>query len=56
MDPRVASAAPSVRGIRTENLVELADAGVPVEVIAEDFGLPPQVVREAVAYEWSHAA
>jgi uncharacterized protein (DUF433 family) len=56
MDPQVASASPSVRGIRTEVLVELADAGTPVEAIAEDFNLPPQVVRAAVAYEWSRAA
>jgi uncharacterized protein (DUF433 family) len=56
MDPQVASASTSVHGIRTEILVELADAGVPVETIAEDFDLPPNVVRAAVAYEWSHAA
>jgi uncharacterized protein (DUF433 family) len=56
MDPRVASASPSVHGIRTEVLVELANTGVPIEVIAEDFNLSPQVVRAAVAYEWSHAA
>jgi uncharacterized protein (DUF433 family) len=56
MDPRVASASPSVRGIRTENLAELANADVPVEVIADDFDLPLQVVKSAIAYEWSHAA
>jgi uncharacterized protein (DUF433 family) len=56
MDPRVASASPAVRGIRTEVLAELANSDVPVEAIAEDFGLPVDVVRAAVAYEWSHAA
>jgi uncharacterized protein (DUF433 family) len=56
MDPRVASASPAVRGIRTEAIAELADADVAVEDIAADFGLPVQVVKAAVAYEWSHAA
>jgi uncharacterized protein (DUF433 family) len=56
MDPRVASASPAVRGIRTEAIAELADADVSVEDIAADFGLPVQVVKAAVAYEWSHAA
>src|SRR6185295_10060330 len=47
MDPRIASAAPSVHGIRTEILAELADADVPVEVIADDFNLPLAVVKAA---------
>jgi len=45
-----------VRGIRTEVLAEQADADVPIEVIADDFGLPPGVVRAAVAYERSRVA
>jgi uncharacterized protein (DUF433 family) len=56
MDPRIASAAPSVHGIRTEILAELADADVPVEVIADDFNLPLAVVKAAVGFEWSQAA
>lgn len=56
MDPDIASASPSVRGIRTEVLAEQADADVPIEVIADDFNLPPEVVRAAVAYEWMRVA
>lgn len=56
MDPRIASAAPTVRGTRTEILAELADADTPIEVIADDFSLPVEVVRAAVAYEWSSAS
>ena len=56
MDPRVASASSSVRGIRTETLAELANTDVPIEAIAEDFGLPVAVVKAAVAYEWSYAS
>jgi uncharacterized protein (DUF433 family) len=56
MDPRVASASPAVRGIRTEAIAELAEADVSVEDIAADFSLPVPVVKAAVAYEWSHAA
>jgi uncharacterized protein (DUF433 family) len=56
MDPRIASAAPSVRGVRTEVIAELADADVPIEAIAADFGMPLGVVKAAVAYEWANAA
>jgi len=56
MDPSIASATPSVRGIRTEVLAEQADADMPIEAIAADFGLPSEMVRAAVAYEWSRVA
>ena len=56
MDPRIASASPSVHGVRTEILGELANADVPVEIIAADFNLPVSLVRSAVAYEWTNAA
>ena len=56
IDPRVASAAASVRGIRTEAIAELVETDVPVEEIAEDFGLPLNVVKAAVSYEWSAVA
>ena len=54
MDPRIASAAASVRGVRTEVIAELADADVPIEAIAADFGMPVNVVKSAVAYEWAN--
>jgi len=45
-----------VRGIRTEILAEQASAGAPVDEIAEDFGLPVDLVKAALSYEWSAAA
>ena len=56
MDPRISSAAPSVKGVRTEVVAELADAGVSLDEIADDFGLPLALVKSAVAFEWSRAA
>jgi uncharacterized protein (DUF433 family) len=56
MDPRISSAAATVRGIRTEAIAELADADVPVDQIANDFGLPVNTVKAALAYEWAEAA
>ena len=56
IQPTIASAAAAVHGVRTENLVELADSGVPVADIADDFGLPVADVKAALAYEWSKAA
>ena len=56
MDPRVGSAAPTVRGIRTEVLAELADSEVPVEAIAADFALAVAEVKAALSYEWARSA
>jgi uncharacterized protein (DUF433 family) len=44
-----------VKGIRTEALAELVEADVPVEDVASDFGLPLNLVKAAVSYEWSTA-
>lgn len=56
IDPRVASGAASVNGIRTEAIAELVEAEVPVEAVAADFGLPLSAVKAAVSYEWSSTA
>lgn len=56
MDPRIASGAATVAGVRTEVIAELADSEVSAQRIAEDFGLPVDAVKAAVAYEWAHAA
>ena len=56
IDPRRSFGAPSIRGIRTEALAELIDAGEPPEGVAEDFDLPVELVKAAVAYEWTMAA
>jgi uncharacterized protein (DUF433 family) len=56
IDPRRSFGAPSIRGIRTEALTELIDAGEPPEEVAENFDLPVELVKAAVAYEWAMAA
>jgi uncharacterized protein (DUF433 family) len=56
VDPHRSFGAPSIRGIRTEALAELIDAGEPPEGVAEDFDLPVELVKAAVAYEWAMAA
>ncbi|HEY5990458.1 MAG TPA: DUF433 domain-containing protein [Streptosporangiaceae bacterium] len=56
IDPMISSGASTVRGTRTEILAEQANAGVPVDEIAEDFGLPIEAVKAALSYEWSSEA
>lgn len=56
MQPTIASAAAAVHGVRTENLVELADRGVSVDEIADDFGLRVADIKAALAFEWGKAA
>ena len=53
IDPLISSGASTVRGIRTEILAEQANAGAPVDEIAEDFSLPLDMVKAALSYEWS---
>jgi uncharacterized protein (DUF433 family) len=52
IQPDRAGASPNVRGIRTEALVELVDAGEEIEDVARDFSLPIEELREALSYEW----
>ena len=52
IQPDVAFGAPQIRGIRTENLAELADAGEDMETIAADFGLERADLQAALSYEW----
>jgi uncharacterized protein (DUF433 family) len=51
IDPLVRFGLPSVSGVATERLWELADAGEPVEEIALGYDLDIEQVRAAVAYE-----
>lgn len=51
IDPLVRFGRPSVSGLATERLWELADAGEPIEEIATGYDLPEDEVRAAVAYE-----
>jgi uncharacterized protein (DUF433 family) len=53
IDPLISSGASTVRGTRTEILAEQASAGTPVDDIAEDFGMPVELVKAALSYEWA---
>lgn len=55
-DPDYSYGLPTVRGIRTEIIAELAEAGEPVEALADDYDLDVAEVKAALAYEWSDAA
>lgn len=52
IDPNLAFGAPNVRGVRTDAITELIDAGEPPERVAEDFGLSVELVKAATAFEW----
>lgn len=56
IDPEFSFGYPTVRGIRTEVLAELVDAGEPPEVVADEYGLELPVLKAALAYEWQPAA
>ncbi|MDP8928379.1 MAG: DUF433 domain-containing protein [Actinomycetota bacterium] len=56
IDPKRSSGSPTIRGVRTEALAELVEAGEPIDQVVEDFGLDPQELRAALAYEWQTAA
>ena len=51
LDARVAFGAPAVKGVETRVLAWRYDAGEELEELAEDYGLPPEAVREAVVFE-----
>lgn len=56
IDPEYSFGSPTVRGIRTEAIAELVDAGEPVEAVADDFSLSAADVKAAVTFEWQLAA
>lgn len=56
IDPEYSFGSPTVRGIRTEAVAELVEAGEDIDEVAEDFSLKAAEVRAAVAYEWQLAA
>lgn len=55
IDPEFNFGAPTVDGISTEVLAEMVDAGEPLEEVADDYGLSPARLRQALAYEWAAA-
>lgn len=56
IDPARSFGAPTLRGIRTDALAELVEAGEPPELVAEECGLRPDELKAALAYEWQPAA
>jgi uncharacterized protein (DUF433 family) len=55
LDPRVAFGAPMVERVQTRVLAFRYNAGEELEEIAEDYGLPPEAVREALVFEGTAA-
>lgn len=51
IDPKQSFGIPTVRGIRTEILVEQFQAGEPIARIADDFGVSGEDVEEAIRWE-----
>jgi uncharacterized protein (DUF433 family) len=53
IDPGVAFGQPTVAGsgVRTATIARRMDAGETVEDLAADYGLPAQVIEEAVVFE-----
>lgn len=51
IDPLIRFGRPAVRGVATERLWELHDAGEPLQEIAEGYDLDLEAVRAAVSYE-----
>jgi uncharacterized protein (DUF433 family) len=51
VDPEIAFGIPVVRGVRTEVIHELFDAGDSVELIANGYDLPRETVEAAIRFE-----
>lgn len=51
IDPRISFGRPTVRGITTATLAERAESGETIEVLAEDYGLGQNEVKDAILYE-----
>lgn len=56
IDPTRSFGAATLRGIRTDALAELVEAGEPPELVAEEYGVTPDELKAALAYEWQPAA
>ena len=52
IDPHIKSGTATVRGIRTEILAELAEAGMSLDEISVDYGLSAKHIKAALAWEW----
>lgn len=56
IDPEFSFGAPTVRGIRTEAITGMVDAGESLEEVAADYSLSTAEVKAAVTFEWRLAA
>jgi uncharacterized protein (DUF433 family) len=56
LDPEYSFGEPTVRGIRTEPLAELVEAGEPMDAVATQFGIGLADLKAALSYEFSPAA
>lgn len=55
-DPDYSFGEPTVRGIRTDALAELVEAGEPMDGVAEEYGLKLSDLKAALSYEFASAA
>lgn len=54
IDPRVSSGAPTIRGVRTQELASRFDVfGETPDELANEFGLVPHEVKQAIAFEFA---
>lgn len=56
IDPKIASASPNIRGIRTEVIAERILANEPMDDVAEECGMTLPEVKAAVAYAFESVA
>lgn len=56
IDPEMSFGSPTVRGIRTDVLVEMVEAGESPDEVAAQYDLPILELKAALAYEWQPAA
>jgi uncharacterized protein (DUF433 family) len=55
-DPEYSFGEPTVRGVRTEVLAELIEAGEAMDEVAEEYGLKVAQLKAALSYEFSSVA
>jgi len=56
LDPRIASGAANVRGVRTAVILESHNSGLTVDEVAEEFELEVREIQDALTFEWQSSA
>ena len=54
IDPQISFGAPSIRGVMTRAIKNQWAAGSDLEFISDDYDLPVEVIKEALAFEGIH--